>query len=70
MGDIITAPVGVCTPIMHFFMAFHGEVGGTKEEYGLCRDMETLSRSPSSVIILRRPLGTRRGSRAKKYGGI
>ncbi len=50
VGDI-AAPMGVCTPIMHFHIVFHGEVDGTKEAYGPWRDMESQSGYPSSVTI-------------------
>ena len=62
VGDI-AAHVGVCTPIMHLPMVFHGEVGGTKEVYRPSRGTESLSGSPSLVTIWRKPLCTQQGCR-------
>ena len=42
MGDI-AAPVGMYTPIVFSSRAFHGDVGGTREEYDPCLGMESLS---------------------------
>ena len=68
VGDI-AAPLGVCTPIMHFPMVFHGKVGGAIEEYGALRGVESLPGSPSSTTIWRRPLCARWGGRAGEEGG-
>ncbi len=57
-GEIIVGemifPVGVMTPIMSRPIWFHGDVGGTKDVYGSCLGMESLSGSPSSNMIWRR----------------
>jgi len=42
---------------------FHRNVGGTRDAYGLDLGMESLSRSPSSIIIWRRSLCGRLGRR-------
>ena len=68
VGDI-AAHVGMCTPVMHFLMVFHGEVGGTKKAYGPCRVLDSLSGSLSSVTIWRKPLCARRGNRVGEDGG-
>ena len=50
MGEMAN-PDGVCTPIMSLPILFHGDVGGTKDAYGPDLGMESLSWSPSSIII-------------------
>ena len=52
----MTDPNGVWTPIMTLYKRFHGEVGGTRDAYGLILDRESLSGSPSSSMIGRRVL--------------
>jgi len=54
-GDM-AALVGVWTPIMYLPMVFHGEVDATREEYGASQGVESLSVSPSRIMIWRRPL--------------
>jgi hypothetical protein len=69
MGD--NAPlVGVCKPIMHFPMMFHGEVGGTREPFGPWRGVESLFGSPSSITVRRRSLCARRGGQAGEEGEV
>ena len=68
VGDIVTL-VGVCTPVMHLLIMFHGEVGGTKEVYGRSRGTESLSGPLSSVTIWRRPLCARRGCQPGRMRG-
>ena len=53
VGEMIF-PVGVWTPIMSRPIWFHGDVGGTRDVYGSCLGMESLSGSPSSNMIWRR----------------
>ena len=53
VGEMIF-PVGVWTPIMSLPKRFHGDVGGTRDVYGSCLEMESLSGSPSSNMIWRR----------------
>ncbi len=55
---------------MHFPCVFHGEVGGIKEVYGTGLGIESLSRSPSTVKILRGSLCGRRGWQAEDAGGV
>ena len=47
---------------------FHGDVVGTREAYGSLRGRESLSGSPSSVIIWSRSVCARRGERAGEEG--
>ena len=68
MGDIM-GPVGVCSPIIAFPVGFQGESGGTREAYGPCLGMESLSGSPSSITMWRRSVCGRRGRRASDVGG-
>ena len=65
----ITVPVGVCTPIICLPVVFHGEEGGTREAYGNCLGMESLSGSPSSNTMWRRSECGRREGRAGEVGG-
>ena len=64
----MTAPVGVCIPIICFSVEFHGEKGGTREAYGPCLGRESLSGSPSSSTMCRRSECGRRVGRAGDDG--
>ena len=58
------------TPIMSVPSVFHGDVGGMRDTYGPSRGMESLSGSPSSVMIWSRFVCTRRGGLAGEEGGF
>ena len=64
----VAAPVGLWTPIISVPSVFHGDVGGTSEMYGPAWGMESLSGSPSSVMIWRRSVCVRRGGLAGEDG--
>jgi len=69
VGDI-AALVGMCAPIVPLPIVFHGEVGGTKEAYGLSRGTESLFGSSSAVAIKRSPLCVRRGCQTGCVWGV
>ncbi len=60
---------GVWTPIMSLPILFHEDVGGPKDTYGPDLGMESLSGSPSSIIIWRRSLCGRLSGRVGDDGG-
>ena len=65
----VTGPVGLWTPIMSVPSVFHADVVGTSETNGPSWGMESLSGSPSSVMIWRRFVCARRGGLAGEDGG-
>ena len=65
----VAAPVGLWTPIMSVPNVFHADVVDTSETYGPSWGMESLSGSPSSVMIWRRSVCARRGGLAGEVGG-
>ena len=66
----MTAPVGVCIPIMGLPKLFQGEDGGTRAAYGPALGIESLSGSPSSKTIWRRSECGLLAGRAGDEGGI
>ncbi len=68
VGEMID-PDGVWTPIMSLPTLFHGDVGGTRDTYGPDLGTESMSMSPSSIIIWRRSLCGRLSGRAGDDGG-
>ena len=65
-----TRPVGKCILIMSRPSLFHGDEGGTRDAYKADLGRESLSGSPSSLIICRRSDFGRRDGRAGEVGGI
>ena len=67
--DEMIDPEDVCTLIMSLPSMYHGDVGGTRDEYCPALEMKSLYGSPSSSIVWRRSLCGRLRRRAGDDGG-